>query len=272
MVQRHAAGKRGQPQDLLYDPSIPTPTHAERARTLCAGVDTAALATLAVEPAGYPYGSFVTFALLEGDPILLASELAEHTKNLHQDPRSTLLVTEPGEGDPLARGRVSLVSEARLLRAGSDRDRAREAFLAAHPGASYYADFKDFGWWRLEVRSVRYIGGYGRMSWVEADQWRTAEPDPLAPHARRILEHMNQDHAEALILCCRAFSKATDASEVRMVSVDRYGFDMSVRTGLGPRPVRVAFQAEVRDAAAARKELVALTQQARTLSLGTQSG
>ena len=70
-----------------HDVSIPTPTHAERARTLVAGISTGTLCTLALEPEGYPYGSFVTVAFDHGNPIFLISELAEHTKNLERDPR-----------------------------------------------------------------------------------------------------------------------------------------------------------------------------------------
>ena len=48
-----------------------------------------------------------------------------------------------------------------------------------NPASAYYIDFGDFSFWRLEVRSVRYVGGYGRMSWVEAADYAAAEADPL---------------------------------------------------------------------------------------------
>ena len=60
---------------------------------------------------------------------------------------------------------------------------AVDAFLAAHPNAAYYADFRDFAFWKLHVNAVRYIGGYGRMSWVTQADWHAAEPDPLASSA-----------------------------------------------------------------------------------------
>ena len=37
------------------------------------------------------------------------------------------------------------------------------------------------------------------MSWVSADDYRAAEPDPLAEHAPGILAHMNEDHADAVL-------------------------------------------------------------------------
>ena len=47
----------GDAPEPLYDVNIPTPTHAERARTLVARISTGTLCTLALEPAGYPYYS-----------------------------------------------------------------------------------------------------------------------------------------------------------------------------------------------------------------------
>ena len=91
----HARPSGGAPEPL-YDANIPTPTHAERARTLAAQISTGTLCTLALEPVGYPYGSFVTVAFENGAPVFLISRLAEHTKNLERDPRASLLVAEGG--------------------------------------------------------------------------------------------------------------------------------------------------------------------------------
>jgi hypothetical protein len=113
------------------------------------------------------------------------------------------------------------------------------------------------------VESVRYIGGYGRMSWVTSDEWRAAEPDPLSEHAAAILAHMNADHAATLVDCARALTRATDATAATMTDVDRYGFEMSVVTGKGPRPVRLAFPGPVSTPDEARSELVALAKAAR---------
>ena len=48
------------------------------------------------DPAGYPFGSVVSYGLDEsGEPLFVISQLAEHTRNLGADPRASLLVTEP---------------------------------------------------------------------------------------------------------------------------------------------------------------------------------
>jgi hypothetical protein len=221
------------------------------------------LCTIAQHPAGYPYGSFTTYALADGHPVFLISELAEHTKNLRRDPRASLLIAQGGGEDPLANGRMTLVGDCTPC----DDPSARAAYLGRHPNAAYYVDFKDFHIWRLEVTALRYIGGYGRMSWVSVEDWLAAEPDPLAPFAEGIVAHMNEDHADAMPLYCRAFSKAPpdgQAIEVAsMTSIDRYGFEMSAQTREGPRPIRLAFPEPIATRDEARKALVSLLQEAR---------
>jgi hypothetical protein len=66
-------------------------------------------------------------------------------------------------------------------RVEGDDGRARAAFLAVHPNAAYYADFRDFAFWKLRVNAIRYIGGYGRMSWIT----RTSGRPPNRIRSRR---------------------------------------------------------------------------------------
>ena len=260
MTDAHAR-PTGPAAEPLYDVDVPTPTHAERARTLVTQVPTATLCTVALEPKGHPYGSFVTVAFDDGSPVFLLSALAEHTKNLSQDPRASVLIAEDGSEDPLANGRVTLLGACRQV---EEEGREREAFLATHPNAAYYASYGDFGFWKLDVESVRYIGGYGRMSWIERADWQEAEPDPLAASAARVIDHMNADHPDALVDYCRAFSKATDVSSASITGVDRYGFEMSAITPEGPRPIRIAFPREARAPDTVRSTLIKMLEDART--------
>jgi putative heme iron utilization protein len=232
---------------------------------LVAGQRTGTLSTLTED--GFPYGSYVTFALEGGNPVFLVSTMAAHTKNLAREPKCSLMVHESVADDPLANGRVTLVGTCQRL---DEPESAREAFLKAHPQASYYADFKDFAFWRLTVASVRYIGGYGRMSWVDLQDWLDGEVDPLAPSEAGIVEHMNDDHADALVAYARAFTRAKDAEEVTMVGCDRYGFELSVVTERGPRPARIAFDTPVATSDEARQALIALLKNARA-ELGDQA-
>ena len=68
------------------------PSDAERGRTLLAATRTGTLATVAVDPAGFPFGSLVAYAVDDlGRPLLCLSDLAEHSRNLAADPRASLM-------------------------------------------------------------------------------------------------------------------------------------------------------------------------------------
>ena len=127
----------------------------------------------------------------------------------------------------------------------------------------YTADAIYFAFHALEVESLRYIGGYGRMSWVSAGDWYGAAPDPLAASAKGMIDHMNDDHADALVLYAKAFTSAHDATEVTMTAIDRYGFEMTVTTPRGRGPARLAFEQELATPKDARVALVALVGEAR---------
>jgi len=246
-------------------PPPPEPSHAERCRTLVAGSSRGALSTIAADPAGYPYGSVASYGLDErGSPLFFVSLMAEHTQNAIRDPRASLLVTEPvPEGsDPLASGRVTLLGTLSPV-ADDDRQAVRDRYLAANPTSAYYIDFGDFTFYRLDVESIRYVGGYGRMSWVDAARYADAEADPLVDVAAGIIEHMNADHAEAQVLFCRHLLDRPETTEATMSAVDRYGFEMIAVGPAGRAAVRLGFPQECTTGDEVRTSMVALVADAR---------
>ena len=241
------------------------PSHAERCRTLVASGTRGALSTIAADPAGYPYGSVASYGLDDrGNPLFFVSLMAEHTQNAMRDPRASLLVTEPvpDGADPLASGRVTLLGTIAAVD-DDGRDVARDRYLAANPAASYYIDFGDFAFYRLDVESIRYVGGYGRMSWVDAAGYAAAEPDPLMDAAAGIIEHMNADHADAQVLFCRHFARRPDTTEASMSAVDRYGFEMIAVSPSGRAAVRLEFPDECVTGDEVRRAMVAMVGEAR---------
>lgn len=242
-----------------------TPSHAERCRTLAAEARSATLATVARDPAGFPYASLVAATVDgAGRPLLLLSSLAEHTGNLSAHAESSVLLVQPAVADqnPLAIGRVTILGTCRRVET-ADVNEARTLYLAAHPEASRYIGFNDFGMFRLEPAALRYVGGFGRMSWVSTADYLAAEPDPLAPVAAGVLAHMNADHAAACLDYARAFGNVPGARSAVMTAVDRYGFDLMVDAEGGPQPARIAFDTEVSDPDTVRHAMVALVKKAR---------
>jgi putative heme iron utilization protein len=249
-------------------PPAPEPTHAERCRTLVSAASRGALSTIAADPAGYPYGSVASYALDQrGNPLFFVSLMAEHTQNAMRDPRASLLVTEPvpDGSDPLASGRATMMGDLVAVSA-DDRQAVRDSYLAANPTSAYYIDFGDFTFYRLGVRSIRYVGGYGRMSWVDSEGYARAQADPLVSSASGIIEHMNADHAEAQVLFCRHLAGYPDTTSASMSAVDRYGFEMIAVGPTGRAAVRLGFPHPCTDGQQVREALVVMVGEARELA------
>ena len=130
------------------------------ARSLLRGTAVGCLATLQNQGGG-PYASLITVATdTDGAPLFLISALAWHTRNLQNDARASVLISEAAaSGDPLDVGRVSLMGVAEQTKAPT----AIARFLARHPSASRYSRFSDFSYWRLQVETAHYVGGFGRI-------------------------------------------------------------------------------------------------------------
>ncbi len=236
------------------------PTHAERVRTLLSEERVGTLATQSARHPGFPFASVMPYALLaDASPLFLISGMAIHTQNLLAEPRASLLVMQSGgDSDPLGSPRVTLLGAA--TRVGSS-DEIRAAYLERHPSAKYWIDFSDFSFFRMDVSDLYFVGGFGVMGWVAADEYRAAEADPLAPFAAGILEHMNADHGESLRRITRHFA-GLEAEEATMVSCDRLGFVVRARTAAGMKGARIQFPEPVTTREQARSALVAMTKAA----------
>ncbi len=231
------------------------PDDAERARTLVASVGSGALSTLGA--GGFPFGSVVAHAVdAIGRPLLLLSDLAEHSRNLAADARASLLVGGAGSGDPLDRARVTLVGSV------APAPDALEDYRAVHGGT--LGTDHGFRMYRLEVGGIRFVGGFARMSWVDVACYAAAEPDPLIASAAGIALHVNDDHADALVELCRTLGGRPDAATARMVDVDRYGFDAVAADRDGAQtPVRLMFDGRSDTPDAVRAAVIALLGKAR---------
>ncbi|WP_069707015.1 HugZ family protein [Burkholderia seminalis] len=123
------------------------------------------LATHTREPQGFPYPTVVPFAPdASHRPVILVSGLAEHTRNLAADPRAGFLVVDAPDGDVLNAERATLLG--RFVPLGDDPHVAAR-YQRYEPDAARYLALGDFAFWALEIERLRYIGGFGRMGWVD---------------------------------------------------------------------------------------------------------
>jgi putative heme iron utilization protein len=246
-------------------PPVPEPSLAERGRTLVHLGRIGTLSTHSRKQPGFPFGSVMPYSADDrGQPVFLISNMAMHTQNLKADARASLLVMQETGDDPLGAARITLVGEV-LAVPESETAVARELYLGRHQNARYWVDFDDFGFYRMRLEDVYFIGGFGVMGWVTAQEYADSRPDPLADASAGILRHMNEDHGEALVLLARAVGE-TDAESATMTAVDRLGFHVKIRSGERVHGARIAFPQEVRDSGEVRAVMVQMVRAARLAS------
>lgn len=229
--------------------------HGSEARRFTRGQHSGVLSTLSKRVEGFPFGSVAPFMLDHvGRPVILISTLAEHTKNLCANPRVSLIV-QPYSPDMQVTGRVTLLGRAEKL---ADKSELGPRYLRFHPQAADYFAMHDFSFYRIEPVRVRWIGGFGRIHWVEPADY-LLPPVPLAEQEADILAHMNADHPENLRVYCRHVH-GLDVLDAEMIGIDPDGFDVRA----DGRILRFDFDRPINDAQGARAALVALAQAARS--------
>src|SRR6516225_4906445 len=254
---KHASGSTGG-QAAIQEPSF-----AERARTLMYSGRIATLSTHSRKQPGFPFGSLMPYALdNNGRPIFLISTMAMHTQNLQADPRASLFVTEPDAGgNPLGASRVTLIGNVVRI-PEADLAEARSLYLASYSDSKHWVDFDGFFFFRMDVVDIYFVGGFGVMGWVAASEYSQARPDPLNDHKNDIMHHMNANHKDALILLAKRFADVA-AQDAEMISVDRLGFHLRLKTQDGIRGARIAFLREVADPMETREVFVEMVRLAR---------
>lgn len=233
------------------------PAAARLARALIHTARDGALGTL--DANGYPNASHVaTATAIDGAPIVLISQLANHTLNLGRDSRASLLFVSPDvDGDTNTRSRVSVVGEAqRIAEPSHERDR----FLRRHPDAELYVDFADFSFWRLVPSHAHIVAGFGQIADVAGVDLLAAADlcETLAGVDSGACAHMNEDHLDALKLMAEVIGGAPQG-DWRSYALDPLGIDMAN----GSNAVRVEYDEPVGASKPLIQALRTLTERAR---------
>lgn len=226
-------------------------------RRLIRASDRAVLST-AMTGDGWPYGSLVLAACDHAArPLLLISDLAEHTKNLGGDARASLLFDgTAGLDSPLTGARVTVMG-----RFTPTEDAGLIArYVARHPDAEMYLGFADFRLFEMAVERAHIVAGFGAIHWIPAPDlmFDTGGYEDLAAAERDIVGHMNEDHADAIQLYATNLL-GLGAGDWKMTGVDPEGIDLRD----GGRIARLDFEKPAADAEAARGSLVRLVKAAR---------
>jgi putative heme iron utilization protein len=220
---------------------------AQAARQLLLQEGHGVLSTLSIDVPGYPFGSVAPYCVdSQCRPVIYISHIAQHTKNIVADPRVSLTVLESNNtsDDVQAQGRLTCLADAAPI--GEHESELRERYFRYFPSARQYEQTHDFAFFRLELVRVRFIGGFGRIYWVEPGEFML--PNPFsATQETRIIQHMNDDHADSL-------KRYAGGQSAVMTGIDSEGFDVLTAAG----KMRFSFDAPVRNMEEARHALVAM--------------
>lgn len=252
------ANEGGKKKDVLRETD-------DEARRLAKGLMRSARfgAIAVIEPeTGHPMASRVAVSSdMDGTPVILISTLSGHTGGLAADRRCSLLLGEPGKGDPLAHPRITLFCAAERLERGSAvHDRVRRRYLAHHPKAALYADFGDFAFFRLNVERASLNGGFGKAYALKRQDLVLPEEawSAIADWEEGAVDHMNEDHQEAISLYAKVLLKQT-GDKWSLASLDPEGMDLRA----GDRMVRLWFDTLLSEPGTLRPVLVELAKKAR---------
>lgn len=224
---------------------------AKHARELLLKEYRGVLSTHSKAMPGFPFGSVAPYCLdAEGRPLLLISRIAQHTHNLQQDCKCSLLVGERAAEDVQAAGRLTLLAEAHQLTESAEIAAAATRYYRYFPESLDYHQVHDFDFWCLKPVRARYIGGFGAIHWL--DHVLLANPfDGEAEQA--MLEHMNADHAAAIAHYVQLAGLPTQAP-AELVGIDGEGFHLRI----GHVLYWLAFPAPCENAGSVRKALMQL--------------
>jgi heme iron utilization protein len=206
-----------------------SPQAIQLAKTLIRNARFGALAVLEAKTQEPFVSRVATATTTQGAPLLLISNLSTHTQALLASAQCSLLVGEPGKGDPLTHPRVSLQCDAEFLERSSDADKsARSRYLRRNPKAKLYADFGDFYFVKLNLKRAFLNGGFGQAFRLTASellidsaiarQFELAEAD--------VLKFLNKDHL-ILVQSVGAFVGTKSVRRWQLTGVDPEGVDLS---------------------------------------------
>lgn len=212
------------PQDVIQD-----------AKAFLRSIDAGILSTLHdIDGEAFPFGSMCPFVLsLEGEIIILISDIAMHTKNIKSDDKVAFTVFNPNAEYKQGSGRISLVGRATLVEDESEKYiQVRERYLKFFPRAKGYFKTHDFHFYTIKPVKAHYVQTFGKIYTFDGTLLADTLPEWVGQE-QSVLDHMNQDHKSALAKYMDkteyTYNKETD--EFTLHEIDQHGFHLANQEG-----------------------------------------
>jgi putative heme iron utilization protein len=138
-------------------------------------LSSARIGALAVVDDGQPLVAMAGMAVTDDFRAVLLhlSRLSAHRQALMRDPACALLLHEADDGraQPLQLGRVALQGTAEVVeRSDPSYESAAAQYLARLPASRMMFSLGDFDLLRVQIRTVRYIAGFGQAHSFTPDE------------------------------------------------------------------------------------------------------
>ncbi|MBO1255365.1 DUF2470 domain-containing protein [Alteromonas sp. 5E99-2] len=217
------------------------------------------VSTLSKNLRGYPFGSVTPFLSdSAGHIYFYISDIAQHAANMVADSRMSLTIyKERKSGDQNENARLTIVGDGEPLN-GELHDEMLARYVQRFPESESYKQAHDFRIWKVEIKRVRYIGGFGKIFWLEKEEWmqKTTPWDKQTEDG--MIAHMNEDHQDAMTLILQSYAGIEDENVI-MVGVQTDGCYLQTND----ENVFIPFDAICEQSVDVRVQLVALTKAAR---------
>jgi putative heme iron utilization protein len=196
------------------------------------------LSTQSQKHEGYPFGSLLPLCLdSKGNPLVMISHLAQHTRNLQADPRCSLIMTQQEHADVLQWGRLTCLADAEAVSSKA----AHERYFRYFPDGRRYNEELNFKLYRLKPKSFYYIAGFGSARWLDISRVLDT-PELPSSSELEILYQLNA-HDHHLLRGYLEHNKILLSSSIQAVGADPSGFDVRQGDGL----MRIHFDNPVTD-------------------------
>ena len=211
----------------------------------------------------FPYSTFTLTAFdYDLSPILLLSNLSEHTTNILENNSVSLMISEENRlyeyfpkfknkfpeinyEDPMSRPRVTIIGKINK----SNDQNLKQRFLMRHPASELYANFSDMNFFKINIKSAHLVGGFAQVKWFAKNDICCKSFLNFKALEKNIIQHMNESHSKSVNLYVNKlmtnnFDEKSKKGDWKIVGIDPDGFDVRKKNSLN----RYFFKKEVNDA------------------------
>ena len=218
------------------------------------------LSTISLAKDNYPFGSLVTFISGRDRTIYLyLSDIAEHTKNLKNNHKGCITILGNNEKDDAQNNsRLTLTGNLKIVES-DEVEFCKERFFTLLPQSKSYANFHGFNFYKLEIKNIRWIGGFGKIGWLNENEWKSQKPK-WTKNENKIINHMNEDHQDSIISTLLSDYNIDD-QKVKMLFLTIDGYYAQSKYGI----FFIQFNQTCNDSSEYKNELVRLAKKNKTI-------